>query len=80
MLDKIEPQLQEYPLHQSIQYLESIIYENLNPEIYKPTVRISKIRSNLLGEDFKKSDLNTADRLFTELLTVLNELYQIMKQ
>lgn len=71
--------MRDFPKYKSIKYLDAIIYEHLDTKIYGKDIRISKIRNTLLDNE-TQTNQNTADMLFTELITVMNELLQVMKQ
>ena len=75
----IEPELPHYRKYQSISYLDPIIQKHLDPAIYHKGYRLHKQKETPMGSLLEDRELDVANKIFTELFDVMNELMLTMK-
>lgn len=75
----IEPELQNYRKHNSVNYLDPIILKQLDPKIYHKGYQLHKHKSTPMEYLIKDRDVDVANKLFTEIFDVMNELLLTMR-
>lgn len=79
ILECIEPELAQYPSRLSISYLDGLILTQLDPKIYHRGYRLHKRAETPMSQILQKEPVDIADKMFTEIFDVMNELLTTMR-